>query len=883
MFDATLENLLNVIAAEVVAGDAEDEDSLQIVAGLSGQLAAMLSEAGDDDTASKVCAVRDRIALGIAEPAARDPHGFDDLSTLVSELRDGAQPSQPEPKATEPGEPLELPSWVDETTFTDFLATQSDLPDELEREILAGEKDPAGARRSILGRFHTLKGEAGVLGLYGLQQVCHAVEDYLSGCAAGSAETDRLLSTADWISEAFSAYARRRHPERTAEAMCGVIGEWMAASDGAPAEVTSEPQGPTTEQAEPAPVTAEADDPWLPVPSAAPPKRPTSSLEPVQRDAETVVLIGEFLQEAAEGLATADQILMDVDRGDANAESVNGLFRVFHTIKGIAGFFELEDVSTLAHQTETMLNHVREGAFALEGAVLGLVFDATGMMRAYLEETRMAVECNLPFESLDGADELLARLEAASSGVATAKAALLRVETPEPVAEVRAVPDSPIATSDPAVDGDAKETGARRGTPQPIQKIRDTVKVDLERVDTLVEMIGELVIVEAMVQNAPEIAEMVSPRVRKYLSQFTKITRDLQSVGMRMRMIPVRGVFQKMARMVRDLAHKSNKNVRLVPNGESTEMDRRMVEQLADPLVHMIRNAVDHGIEPPAERLAAGKPASGSVLLSAHHEGGSIVVEVQDDGRGLSRERILAKARSKGIVGEGEPMTDSDVWSLIFAPGFSTAEKVTEISGRGVGMDVVRRSIEAMRGRVSIASVPGHGTTFKIILPLTLAIIDGMLVACGDERYIIPTLNIVESIRPTADMLLTLGGRVELARIRGATLPMLRLSSLFDVEEPVTDPLQGLIVVVESAGRKMGLMVDDVVRQQQVVIKSVETALSEGRFLSGAAILSDGHVGLIIDVDEIGGLVDESRFRRLGHREGSQDSRGHALFASAGG
>lgn len=416
-------------------------------------------------------------------------------------------------------------------------------------------------------------------------------------------------------------------------------------------------------------------------------------------------------------------------------------------------------------------------------------------------------------------------------------------------------------------------TSRNSGAPQGGQKIRETLKVDLERVDSLVEMIGELVVVEAMVANAPEISSIVSQQVQRYLGQFTKITRDLQTVGMSMRMIPVRGVFQKMARMVRDLAHKSGKEIQLETSGDGTEMDRRMVEQLADPLVHMIRNAADHGIEPPAERVAAGKAPTGTIHLSAQHEGGSIVIEISDDGHGLSRERILDKARSRGLVSDGESLSDSDVFSLIFAPGFSTAEVVTEISGRGVGMDVVRRNIEGMRGRVSIESVLGQGTKFRIILPLTLAIIDGMLVACGSERYILPTLSIVESIRPTKDMLLTIGENVELLLFRGTTLPMVRLSSLFRVDDAEADPVRGLIVIVEAMGRRLGLMVDDVVRQQQVVIKSIESTLADSKYLSGAAILSDGHVGLILDVDALGSLSDAARFRARGGRSASSPAR----------
>jgi two-component system, chemotaxis family, sensor kinase CheA len=301
-------------------------------------------------------------------------------------------------------------------------------------------------------------------------------------------------------------------------------------------------------------------------------------------------------------------------------------------------------------------------------------------------------------------------------------------------------------------------------------------------------------------------------------------------------------------------------------------MDRSMVEQIGDPLVHMIRNSLDHGLEPAAERKRAGKTETGTVRLSAFHEGGSIIIEVSDDGRGLDRDAILRKATSKGLIGENEKLTDAEIYNLIFAPGFSTAAQVTEISGRGVGMDVVKRNVDKMRGRVLISTKIGAGTTFKIVLPLTLAIIDGMLVRCGEERYIIPTLSIIESIQPDASMLVSFASRGELVNLRGEILPLMRLDRLFVVAGAQSDPTRGLVVIVESLGRKLGLLVDEVVTQQQVVIKSLGTGLSNIRFVSGAAILSDGRVGLILNMEEIGSLVGFDPLGRTRDRASTEQS-----------
>jgi two-component system chemotaxis sensor kinase CheA len=581
-----------------------------------------------------------------------------------------------------------------------------------------------------------------------------------------------------------------------------------------------------------------------------------------ERDPDTIALIGEFLSEGDEGLARADGILMVIEREGANAEAINGLFRVFHTIKGVAGFLELFEIQSLAHTTESLLNGCREGLYPLAGARLDLVFDATAMMRKILNDLRVAVETSREFYTVENIADLVARLKQAlepnADGGAEKAADREAMESrPEDVRIPGPEPPKPEAREE-AVQGAVGPVNPEASSEA---KIRPTIKVDLERVDRLVEMIGELVVVEAMVVGSPEIAHSASARVRNCLSQLAKVTRDLQDVGMRMRMLPVSSVFQKMARMARDVGRKAGKQVRVVLSGEQTEMDRSMVEQISDPLVHMIRNSVDHGIEPAEVRRSLGKPDEGVVRLSACHEGGSVVIEIADDGRGLNRDAILKKAIAQGLIQPGDVLTDDEIHSLIFAPGFSTAEKVTDISGRGVGMDVVRRNIDAMRGRITIHTVPGQGTTFRITLPLTLAIIDGMLVACGDERYILPTLSVVESMKPEASMLVTQGGNHEMLNMRGTILPLLRMDRLLGAKNGIQDPTQALVVIVEGAGKKVGLLVDEVIAQQQVVIKTMGEGMGQVKFISGAAILADGRVGLIVNVEEIASSTLDKRHR----------------------
>jgi two-component system chemotaxis sensor kinase CheA len=590
-----------------------------------------------------------------------------------------------------------------------------------------------------------------------------------------------------------------------------------------------------------------------------------------QRDAETIELIGDFLEESGEGLARADEMLLAVERDGPEEDKVHALFRVFHTIKGVAGFLELTEVVSLAHTAENLLNLVREGSLELRGDVFEAVFEATAVLRRLLQRLRAAVDAGVELLSDPDVQPLVARISAVAARVGedvpTAPALAPPAAAPAPAtpAEAAAAPPDPATAAAPPPPAAAPEYVVRAAPARPAavaeggersgSQLRETVKVDLERVDSMVEMIGELIIVEAMVVHAPELGRITSLKLRNYLNQLTKISRDLQNVAMRMRMVPVRNVFQKMARLVRDLSRKTGKDVVLELAGEDTEMDRSMVERIEDPLVHLVRNALDHGVETAAERARAGKAARSTLRLSAYHEGGSIVVELSDDGRGLNRERILAKAREKGLVAENQELNDLEVNALIFLPGFSTAAKVTEISGRGVGMDVVKRNIEGMRGRVSVESQQGAGSTFRMVLPLTLAIIDGMLVMCGSEKYIIPSLSIIESLRPTEDMVSSAAGRGEVINVRGEILPLLRLHRLLEMHEAERPLSEAHVVVVEGMGRKVGLALDDVLTQQQVVIKPLGSGLGDTDFLSGAAILSDGRVGLILNVDKLAQLA----------------------------
>jgi two-component system chemotaxis sensor kinase CheA len=376
-----------------------------------------------------------------------------------------------------------------------------------------------------------------------------------------------------------------------------------------------------------------------------------------------------------------------------------------------------------------------------------------------------------------------------------------------------------------------------------------SIRVGIDKVDAVINLVGELVTTQSMLSALGEDFDMSRlDKLHEALDQLDRNTRDLQEHVMRIRMMPVSSVFSRFPRMVHDIGGKLGKQIELRINGEQTELDKTVIEKIGDPLVHLIRNSLDHGLEPPDERVRAGKPETGVITLDAYHKSGSIFIEVGDDGRGLNREALLRKGLDNGLLRAGEEYSDEQIYDLIFHPGLSTAKQISDVSGRGVGMDVVRRNIQDVGGSIQIASRPGNGTRIIISLPLTLAILDGQLVSIGQDCYIIPLLSIIESVQIRAGEVNRIPGRGEILRFRGQPLPILRLYEMFGAEGAVTDLEKGLLVVVEADGRQVGLFVDDLQGQQQVSIKSLEKNFRRVAGVAGATILGDGRVGLILDI-----------------------------------
>lgn len=596
-------------------------------------------------------------------------------------------------------------------------------------------------------------------------------------------------------------------------------------------------------------------------------------------DAELMQL---FCAEAQDLLQDIEQGVLVLETNPSDATTINTLFRAFHTFKGNVGVMNLVVLQQLTHELESLLDAARRGTFQLGRESFDVILAGEDVLKRYVEELSKLIGSHdqkttipLPIPRLiaqvrgllaqgrtaapaapavrpSPTPERAAPAPAAATtpqpAVAVQQAAAAAVPLPAAPVPAPQIPAAPIPAS---ADSDSDAPAPKAQQRSAASTSAGIVRVDTLKLDSLIDLVGELVIAQSMVVQNTEATTVTDGHLSRSLGQLRGITSDLQRTAMSLRMVPIRSTFQKMARLVRDLALQQGKDIQLVLQGEDTELDRTLVEELGDPLIHMIRNSADHGIEPAEERLAKGKPAAGTITLRAFHQGGFIVIQIEDDGRGLNPDRIRAKAIERGLIRAADNLDEESIFELIFAPGFSTAEQVTDLSGRGVGMDVVRRNIEKMRGTIEIHSEVDRGTTFTISMPLTLAIIEGLLVGVGDQRYIVPTLAVRESFRPLPGMVSTVHGRGEMVSVRGRLTPMLRLGRHLNTPSRAVDPTQGIVVVVESGQDSRCLFVDELIGKQEVVIKSLGDMFRNQTEFAGAAILGDGRVGLILDINSL--------------------------------
>ncbi len=575
-------------------------------------------------------------------------------------------------------------------------------------------------------------------------------------------------------------------------------------------------------------------------------------------------LIGEFIMEANDLIGRAEEALLSLEVDPEDMDAVGTVFRAFHTIKGTSAFLELSLLSEMGHHAESLLSRVRDREIRYQGGYADLALRSLDMLKNLIQLVEKALG-GVPLIKPDGYNNLMAALmnpEAAGvSGerddaesprlgdilVAQGKADRESIEmmaqehADEPLG-MAAIKTGIVSVNDVA---HALRTQERMKGSKPI--VETSVRVSTERLDRLIDMVGEMVIAHSMVAQDSVVIQAANYELLKKVNHTSKIVRGLQDLSMSMRMVPLKPTFQKMARLVRDVARKVGKNVSFVTEGEDTEIDRNLVDVINDPLVHMVRNAVDHGIESPEVRKAKGKPPNGTVKLSAFHSAGNVVVQIIDDGKGLDRNVILAKAIEKGMITDSSALCERDVYNLILEPGFSTAEVITDVSGRGVGMDVVKKNIESLRGQVEIQSEPGKGSVFRMSLPLTLAIIDGMVLRAGKEIYVIPTVSIVRTIKPDSKDISTVFNKGIVLSLQGKLIPLYRLTHLYKIEDS-QDSNTDLVVVIEDDGNQAGIIIDELVGRQQVVIKTLGETMQKIPGISGGAIMPNGRVGLIVDI-----------------------------------
>ncbi len=681
-------------------------------------------------------------------------------------------------------------------------------------ELGAGDNEAVFS--SVFGLFHSVKGSAGFLNFENVKSLTHDAEALLEvflkeKVEAGPESIDTLLETVDLLRAMIEEISREYHDRRFAEPVqrqTAKIRDLVSALRGSPGKISKPPV-----------------------------------ITP--NEIITCDMAERFLTETMELLDQAESLVLEMESRSWNPEKINSVFRAVHTVKGNAGFFGCADLEDLCMDLENLLHQARSGNTPRGDAFITQVLGRLDGIRSRAAETRVGGGGGpgnkaVPYRPLG---KILVDMGAVDE--AEVEKALEQQEKPlgELLVEAGAAQPDDVSRALEFQKTMASGAGADAEAVR-----RKNVRVDTAKLDRLFDLVGELITAEAMIINSPDLAGLKLDAFRKSYAALNKITRELQETAMMIRMIPLEGIFSKMNRLVRDLSRKSGKGVDFLVSGADTEMDKNIIEQISDPLVHIIRNAIDHGLESAAERTAAGKSEKGRLRLEARYEGSEIWISLEDDGRGLDRNRILAKASAQGLLqGDGADLEDPEVWRFIFRPGFSTAETVSDISGRGVGMDVVSKNLEKIRGRVDIKSEPGRGSQFILKIPLTMAIIEAITVRVGDNLYSIPQGDIVEFFRVAPDQIVLTGKDEEVVNLRGNLIPLVRLFEVFGLKPKARNVEEGILIVTASDGRKACLMVDEVVGSHQIVIKSLSEYLGEVTGLSGCTIMGDGSVSFIID------------------------------------
>ncbi|HPG56272.1 MAG TPA: chemotaxis protein CheA [Candidatus Wallbacteria bacterium] len=734
---------------------------------------------------------------------------------------------------------------------SEFVNSSRELLDDVEPQIMAleksstayGEVDPE-ILNTIFRLFHTLKGTASFVDLQTITSVTHEAETLLDifrkeKINLQTEHVDLLCRTNDFIRNILDTVEKQLDDKGFEDVASGIVIDLKntiaAVSGEAGAEKLSPGNfsGNSVPQIKPAAAASEDTQQ-----NAQEPETEEAELEQELKLVITPEMQKRFTQESHELCEEAELMLLAFERVPDNLELAANAFRALHSIKGNAGFFGFAELEKVSHAAETILDSLRSGAKKPDKNIMSAILSAIDFIRNGAKK----VADGLRIDAAETArlTEVLNSISGESLGSGPNQS---RPEGQDSSSTGNAGESSKQSEAQSA-DGAQKSVSAATS--------QQYIRIDTEKLDMLLDLVGEMVIAESMVANSPDLRGLQLEKFDKAIHHLNKITRDIQETALAMRMIPLSSTFHKMERLVRDLSNKFNKKIKLEIAGEETEVDKTIIEQISDPLVHIIRNSMDHGLESNEERIAAGKPPVGTVRLEAKHSAGEVWIIIEDDGRGLNREKIIKKAIENSLIrGDGSDMKDEEVWKLIFEPGFSTAEKVSNISGRGVGMDVVKRNIEKLRGRVDIRTQKNAGTMIILRIPLTLAIIDGMEIQVGRARYIIPISSIRQSFKTTPDKITHTPDGTEVVNVRGELLPVIRLHKMYNINSLYTKLEEGLLIIVENNEKKCCLFVDELIGQQQIVIKGLSNYLGHVRGVSGCAIMGDGEISLILDIGDL--------------------------------
>jgi two-component system chemotaxis sensor kinase CheA len=633
-------------------------------------------------------------------------------------------------------------------------------------------------------------------------------------------------------------------------------------------------------------------------PSPAPATRGVAAvdrgdIQPTYRIEGDIEILQEFATEVEEHINAIEMVILGAE-GNYAKDSIDTLFRGVHSIKGGSAYFNLQEMTKCSHLLEDILHEVRDGHRQMSSRLEQLLLLYLDNQKEVLERCRTAAANDGTMTRSDGSLILLEYIRGFDSGVeinrhgesesppaetepavavapsplppasehqakpADVHAPSVKVDQPHPEASISPPVARPAAVAEPEPMQPKSDKLAKKVANEATEAARKFVKVDTDRLDNLIDLIGEMVVFSSVLVRFCKLHMSEHKDVMDAAHRVEKFSKELQDVGISMRLDPIRALFQKMQRLVWDTSKRLGKDVSFEMEGEDTELDRNLIDRLADPLMHMVRNSLDHGVEMSADRVAAGKSKKGRIKLSAYHSGGNVHIKIEDDGRGLNPDKLIAKAIEKGIIDESRRLSEQEAFQLIFAPGFSTAAQITDISGRGVGMDVVRRNVEDLRGRIHIESKVGQGAAFIIELPLTLAIIDGIMIKVGIESFILPSLAIVEFIRPKRNMISCAMDSAETFHFRGSYLPLYRLSELYGIEGAVSDPERGTVVVVEDNNEQVAFLADQIEGECSTVIKSLGGMFEDVKGISGGAIMPQGDVVLILDVKSLTRLERDS-------------------------